>query len=308
MKIGFSGLGRMGGNMVARLLENGQEVVVLNRSPEPVEQAVVLGAEAAQDYKDLINKLDPVIVWLMLPEDVTDEHFNKVLPLMPKGSILIDGGNSNFNNSVKRAKIAAEHGVNFMDVGTSGGILGRTAGYAMMVGGDENSAKKLAPIFDSLAPKNGWGRFGPAGSGHYVKMVHNAIEYGMMESLVEGYRLIKESSFPGIDLAKVAGVWQQGSIVESLLNRMALQALTKNPALGGIEGVVAESGEARWGLETAKELGIPMPSIQAAFDVRLASQKGEVTYATRLLAAMRNEFGGHALNPTDPNRSEAEKG
>ena len=297
MKIGFSGLGRMGGNMVARLLEQGQEVVVLNRSPEPVEAAVKLGAQAATDYKDLISKLDPVIIWLMLPEDVTEEHFNTVLPLMPKGSILIDGGNSNFNNSVRRAKIASRHGVNFMDVGTSGGILGRTAGYAMMVGGDEQSAKSMTPIFDALAPKDGWGHFGPAGSGHYVKMVHNAIEYGMMESLAEGYRMLKEGNFKSIDLAKVGAVWQHGSIVESLLNELTRQALAENPELAGIDGVVAESGEARWALETAKQLGIPLPAIQTSFDIRLTSQKGQINYATKLLAAMRNKFGGHAINP-----------
>ncbi|HVX58257.1 MAG TPA: decarboxylating 6-phosphogluconate dehydrogenase [Candidatus Saccharimonadales bacterium] len=307
MKIGFSGLGRMGGNMVARLLENGHEVVVLNRSQGPVDEAVGLGAEAASDYKDLISRLDPVVVWLMLPEDVTDEHFDQVLPLMPKGSVLIDGGNSRFTNSASRAAQAKEKGVHFVDIGTSGGILGRTNGYAMMVGGDTEAVDILKPALDSLAPPNGWAHFGEPGSGHFVKMVHNAIEYGMMESLVEGYRMLQEGPYKNIDLALAGDVWQHGSIVESLLNGLAQKALAENPKLDGIGGVVAESGEARWTLETAKELSMPMPSIQAAFDVRLASQRGDITYATKLLAAIRNKFGGHALNPTDAHRSEAEK-
>lgn len=287
----------MGGNMVARLLESGHEVVVLNRSPEPVQAAVKLGAKAASDYKDLVSQLDPVIVWLMLPEDVTEDHFNQVLPLLPKGSILIDGGNSNFNNSIRRAKIAAEKGIHFLDVGTSGGILGRKQGYALMIGGDDESVKTLAPVFDSLAPQDGWGHFGPAGSGHYVKMIHNGIEYGMMESLAEGYRLLKEGPFNNMDLAKIAGVWQHGSIVESLLNELTRQALEENPQLEGIDGVVAESGEARWTLETAKAHDIEMPAIQTSFDVRIKSQAGQTDFRTKLLAAMRNKFGGHKLNP-----------
>jgi 6-phosphogluconate dehydrogenase len=297
MRIGFSGLGRMGANMTARLLEKGHEVVVLNRSPEPVAEAVKLGAIASTGYADLVSKMDPVVVWLMLPESIIDEHFNQVLPLMPKGSVLIDGGNSNFNNAIRRSAIAEKSGVYFIDVGTSGGILGRTKGYAMMVGGDTKAVEIIRPVLDSLAPPDGWSHFGATGSGHFVKMVHNAIEYGMMESYAEGYRLLKEGPFKEIDLAKAGQVWQHGSIVESLLNELARQALAENPELTGIEGVVAESGEARWALETAKELNIDMPSIQASFDVRLASQKGQINFATKLLAAIRNKFGGHVLNP-----------
>ncbi|MDB5161244.1 MAG: 6-phosphogluconate dehydrogenase, decarboxylating [Candidatus Saccharibacteria bacterium] len=297
MKIGFSGLGRMGGNMTARLLEKGHQVVVLNRSPEPVAAAVALGAEAATDYADLVSKLDPVVIWLMLPESVTDAHFEQVLPLMPKGSILIDGGNSRFTNSQRRAETANARGVHFLDIGTSGGILGRKAGYAMMVGGNAEAIAIVRPILDSLAPPDGWAHFGEPGSGHYTKMIHNAIEYGMMESYAEGYRMLKEGPIKGIDLAKAGAVWQRGSIVQSLLNEMARQALAENPDLEGIEGVVAESGEARWALETAKDVGIEMPSIQASFDVRLASQQGKINFATKLLAAIRNKFGGHQINP-----------
>jgi 6-phosphogluconate dehydrogenase len=297
MKIGFYGLGRMGGNMVARLLDHGQEVVVMNRSPEPVEQAVKLGAEAAKDYKDLISKLDPVIIWLMLPSDIITQKYNELLPLLPKGATVIDGGNSDFRFSLKRAEQAREQGVNFIDIGTSGGILGRTAGYSMMVGGDKQAVDQIKPVLDALSVPGGWQHFPENGSGHYVKMVHNAIEYGMMESYAEGYRMLKEGPFKKIDLAAAGEVWQHGSIIESKLNELTAAALQENPQLDGIDGVVAESGETRWTLETANELGIPLPSIQAAFDVRLKSQKGETSFATRLLAAMRNRFGGHQINP-----------
>jgi 6-phosphogluconate dehydrogenase len=297
MKTGFYGLGRMGGNMVARLLENGHEVVVMNRSPEPVAEAVKLGAEAAADYRELISKLNPVIIWLMLPAEVTEQKFSELLPLLPKGAIVIDGGNSDFRHSQERAKRAAQLGINFVDVGTSGGILGRTAGYCLMVGGDKPTLEVIKPILEALAAPYGWRHFPGQGTGHFVKMVHNAIEYGMMESYAEGYRMLKDGPYKDIDLAAAGEVWQHGSIIESKLNELSVQALRENPTLEGIDGVVAESGEARWTLEAAKELNIPMPAIQAAFDVRIASQAGQINFGTKLLAAMRNKFGGHQINP-----------
>lgn len=283
--------------MVARLLENGQEVVVMNRSPEPVEAAVKLGAEAAADYHELISKLDPVVIWLMLPSEIVERQFSNLLPLLPKGAIVIDGGNSNFKHSRERAQRAAKLGVNFIDVGTSGGILGRSAGYCMMVGGDEASVSLIKPALQALAAPYGWRHFPGAGTGHYVKMVHNAIEYGVMESYAEGYRMLKEGPYKNIDLAAAGEVWQNGSIIESKLNELSVDALRENPSLEGIDGVVAESGETRWTLETAKELGVDLPAIQDSFDVRLKSQAGEVNFATKLLAAMRNKFGGHQINP-----------
>jgi 6-phosphogluconate dehydrogenase len=299
MKIGFYGLGRMGGNMVARLLENGHQVVVMNRSPQPVEDAVKLGAEAAWDYRELISKLDPVIIWLMLPSEIVQQKFTELLMLLPKGAIVIDGGNSDFRHSRQRAAEAAAKGVHFIDVGTSGGILGRSAGYCLMVGGDNEAAvSAVKPVFEALAAPYGWRHFAGAGSGHYVKMVHNAIEYGMMESYAEGYRMLKDGPYKSIDLAAAGDVWQHGSIIESKLNELSVQALRENPELEGIDGIVAESGETRWTLETAKELNIPLPAIQAAFDVRLSSQTGQTNFATKLLAAMRNKFGGHEINPT----------
>ena len=297
MKIGFYGLGRMGGNMVARLLENGQEVVVMNRSPEPVAEAVKLGADSAQDYKELLSKLDPVIVWLMLPSEVIGAKYEELLALVPRGAIIIDGGNSNFRDSQRRAQMANDKGVQFLDIGTSGGILGRTAGYCMMVGGEESAVAVIKPILQALAAPYGWRHFSESGSGHYVKMVHNAIEYGMMESYAEGYRMLKEGPFKNLDLAAAGEVWQHASIIESKLNELTVTALRENPTMEGIDGKVAESGEARWALETAKELNIDMPAIQSAFDIRLASQNGKTTFATKLLAVMRNKFGGHEINP-----------
>jgi len=298
MKIGFYGLGRMGANMVARLLENGQEVVVMNRSPEPVAEAVKLGALAASDYHDMLSKLDPVIVWLMLPSEIIEQKFSELLPLLPAGAIVIDGGNSDYRYSLKRAAAAKAKNVEFIDIGTSGGILGRTAGYCMMVGGESQPVSTIKPILDALAAPYGWSHFPGAGSGHFVKMVHNAIEYGIMESYAEGYRMLKEGPYKDIDLARAGEVWQHGSIIESKLNELSVDALRENPFLEGIDGIVSESGETRWTLETAKELGISLPAIQSAFDVRLKSQTGEVNFSTKLLAAMRNKFGGHEINPT----------
>jgi 6-phosphogluconate dehydrogenase len=297
MKIGISGLGRMGSQIVTRLLKNGHDVVVFNRSPEPIEKAVKQGALAAKDLADLVEQVDSNIIWLMLPESITDQQFEALLNLVPKQSIVIDGGNSDFRNTITREKLAKQKGIFLVDIGTSGGILGAEKGFSMMVGGELEAVEKLRPILDSLSQPNGWHHFGPAGSGHYVKMVHNAIEYGMMESYAEGYRMLKEGPVKGIDLAAAGLVWQHGSIIESLLNELTRQALVENPELNGIDGVVAESGEARWTLEVAKELKKDLPAIAAAFDVRLKSQKGEISFATKLLAAMRNKFGGHQINP-----------
>ena len=299
MKIGFYGLGRMGANMVARLLESKQEVVVMNRSQEPVDAAVKLGADSAHDFRELLSKLDKQIIWLMLPANVIQSKFDELLPLLKPGAIIIDGGNSDYRLSQKRAETAAARGVDFLDVGTSGGILGRTAGYCLMIGGDETAVTVIKPVLNALAAPYGWKHFGQPGSGHFVKMVHNAIEYGMMESYAEGYRILKEGPYKKLDLAGAGEVWQHGSIIESKLNELSVQALRENPQMEGIEGVVAETGEARWTLETAKELDIPMPSIQAAFDVRVDSQAGKTNYATKLLALMRAKFGGHAVNPKD---------
>ncbi|HET9850303.1 MAG TPA: NADP-dependent phosphogluconate dehydrogenase [Candidatus Saccharimonadales bacterium] len=297
MTIGFSGLGKMGSQLVQRLLSAGHQVYVVNRSPEPVDKMLAQGAQRGESLENLTQVLKPVIIWLMVPADIVDQQFETVLAKAPEGAIIIDGGNSDFRLTQARAAKAQAKGVHFIDVGTSGGILGGKNGFSMMVGGDTEAVKSISPIIDALAHPYGWHHFGPAGAGHFVKMVHNAIEYGMMESYAEGYRMLKEGPIAELDLVNAGRVWQHGSIIESLLNQLTMEALEENPSLEGVEGVVAESGEARWTLELANQMNLPMPAIQAAFDVRLKSQQGEVNYATKLLAAMRNKFGGHQINP-----------
>ena len=300
MKIAVAGLGRMGRQIARKLAENGHEVIAHNRSREPIDKAVQYGAHAAYEKPDVIKAFGSgqVIIWLMVPADIVDLQLDEWLKLLPRGSIIIDGGNSDFRLTKKRTEKLTTHGSTLLDVGTSGGVWGYKNGFSMMVGGNGTAFNAIEPALQILAePSGAYHHFGPSGSGHYVKMVHNAIEYGMMESLAEGYRMLKEGAYKDLDLAAAGQVWQHGSVVSSWLNELSRQALAENPNLDGIDGVVAESGETRWTLEVAKELNIPMSSIQASFDVRLASQKGETNFATRLLAAMRAKFGGHNLNP-----------
>lgn len=299
MKIAISGLGRMGGQIARKLHENGHDVIAHNRSAGPVDEAAGYGATPAYDKQSVIERFEgePVVLWIMVPATVIDGELASWLEILPKGSIVIDGGNSDYRGDATRSALAEAASVTLLDIGTSGGVWGIKNGFSMMVGGAQSGFEVLRPILDTLAlPHGGYDFFGLSGSGHYVKMVHNAIEYGMMQSLAEGYRILKEGPYKEIDLAKAGDVWQQSSVVASWLNDLTRQALHENPELDGIEGVVAESGEARWTLETADELGIPLPAIQTSLDVRVASQAGEVNFATKLLAAMRNKFGGHDIN------------
>lgn len=299
MKIAISGLGRMGGQIAKKLHDNGHDVVAHNRSPEKVDEAKAYGAIPAYTDQDVIAAFggEPVVLWIMLPADVIDGKIDEWLLLLPAGSIIIDGGNSDYRGDASRAERVAAAGGMLLDIGTSGGVWGLENGFSMMVGGPEGAYRTVTPVLDTLAqPRGGHRHFGVNGTGHFVKMVHNAIEYGMMQSLAEGYRVLKEGPYKDLDLAAAGDVWQQSSVVTSWLNDLTRQALHENPTLDGISGVVAESGEARWTLETAKELGIPMPAIQASFDVRLASQQGQTDFSTKLLAAMRNKFGGHDIN------------
>ena len=298
MKIAVAGLGRMGMQIARKLAEDGHEVIAHNRSRDPIEIAVTYGVTAAYTKEDVVNAFGgkQFCLWLMVPADVVDSELEKWLGLMPKGSTIIDGGNSDFRLTKKRAAKVKAKGLYLLDSGTSGGIWGYQNGFSMMVGGDGKAYKAVEPIFKTLAlPSGGYHHFGDSGSGHFVKMVHNAVEYGMMESLAEGYRLLKEGPYK-IDLAAAGEVWQQGSVVNSWLNELARQAVAESPELDGVDGYVAESGETRWALETAKNLGIPVPAIKSAFEVRLESQKGKVSFTTKMLAAMRNKFGGHSIN------------
>lgn len=299
MKIAISGLGRMGGQIAKKLKEEGHSVIANNRSRGPIDELATLGLTPAYSKEETVVafKSARVIIWLMVPSDVVDAELDSWLKIVPQGSILIDGGNSDFRLTKKRAAIVAARGSILLDVGTSGGVWGYQNGFSMMVGGDEETFKIIEPILASLAkPTGAYHFFGASGTGHFVKMTHNAIEYGMMESLAEGYHLLQAGPYKNLDLAAAGEVWQHHSVITSWLNELSRDALRANPELKGIDGYVAESGEARWALESAKEYQIPSPSIQASFDVRLQSQQGQVNFATKLLAAMRNAFGGHNLN------------
>ena len=299
MKIAISGLGRMGGQIAKKLHDDGHDVVAHNRSAGKVDEARAWGATAAYDKQSVVDAFagQPVVLWIMVPADVIESELDEWLEILPSGSVIIDGGNSDYRGDQARADKVSARGSRLLDIGTSGGVWGLENGFSMMIGGDPQSYQTVVPALETLAaPRGGHQFFGAVGSGHYVKMVHNAIEYGMMQSLAEGYRMLKEGPYKEIDLAAAGDIWQQSSVVTSWLNDLTRQALHENPTMEGISGVVAESGEARWTLETADELGIPMPAIQAAFDVRLASQQGDVDFSTQLLAAMRAKFGGHDIN------------
>lgn len=299
MKIAIQGLGRMGMQIARKLAESDHTVIAHNRSPDKIQAAVGYGAVAAADKQAVLDVFgeEQVILWVMLPAEIVDEQVDEWLQLLPQGGIIVDGGNSDYRLTRALSEKVQAAGMQLLDVGVSGGVWGYQNGFSMMCGGDPQAFNVLEPVLRTLAaPDGAYHYFGPAGSGHFVKMTHNAIEYGMMQSLAEGYRMLKEGPYERLDLAAAGEVWQHHSVITSWLNELSRDALKENPELEGITGYVHESGEARWTLETAKEIGLPMPSIQAAFDVRLASQKGDTNFATKLLAAMRNKFGGHELN------------
>jgi 6-phosphogluconate dehydrogenase len=297
MQIGFIGLGKMGLPMVLRLQKGGQHAIVIDHHQENIDQAVAAGADSAKDEHELLAKLgERPIIWLMIQSKYVDAQRDVLLPLLPKDSIIVDGGNSDYRLTKARAEKVSSAGIHYVDVGTSGGVLGAENGYCMMIGGNLEDFKTVEPLITAMAQPEGYEYIGPSGSGHFVKMVHNAIEYGIMESYAEGYRIIKEADYTDINLSALGRVWQHGSIISSSLNELCAEELGKNPQLDGIDGFVAENGEARWTLEVAKDKAIPTPAIQASLDVRIASQQGQTSFATKLLAAMRNGFGGHALN------------
>lgn len=300
MKVAIHGLGRMGMQIARKLAEAGHEVYAHNRSPEPIEEAVRYGCVASHTKDDVVAAFgsEPGIVWVMLPAEISDDEVAEWSALLAPKSIIINGANSDFRQTAKLNMVVSAAGKTLVDVGVSGGIWGYERGFPLMVGcDDEAKVATLTPLFDDLSkPGGAWGYFGKSGSGNYVKMVHNAIEYGIMQSLAEGYRMLHEGPLGHIDMAKAGNVWQHRSVIESWLNDLTTQAVLENPNLDGISGYVAESGEARWTLELAKELGIELPAIKAAFDVRLASQEGVTNFATKIVAAQRNKFGGHNLN------------
>jgi 6-phosphogluconate dehydrogenase len=299
MKIAIYGLGRMGSQIARKLHEAGHTVIASNRSSGLVDEMKNIGMIGAYSKEEVVSSFgnDQVVIWIMVPSDVVDSELDTWLKIIPKGSILIDGGNSKFSDTKRRSKIVEDSGSVFVDIGTSGGIWGYKNGFSMMVGGESNAVETIKPILETLKlPEGMYGYFGESGAGHYVKMVHNAIEYGMMQSLAEGYQLLKDGPYKNLDLYKAGDVWQHHSVITSWLNELTRDVLKENPNQDEVEGIVAESGEARWALEVAKDFNIETKSIQSSFDVRLDSQKGKVNFATKLVASMRNAFGGHKIN------------
>lgn len=300
MKIAIVGLGKMGLQIFKKLHEAGHDTYGVVVSPEQASSLSSEGLNVSTSREAALEFFgdERAVIWIMIPSDLVDAEIDSWLEVLPSSSIIIDGGNSDFRLTKARSEKTAERGIQLLDVGTSGGVHGYVNGFSLMAGGDNNAFLIAEPIIEILSkPSGAYQYFGPSGSGHYVKMVHNAIEYGMMQSLAEGYRMLEEGAYKGqLNLAAAGEVWQHGSVVTSWLNGLTQQALSENPKLENIDGVVTESGETRWTLESAKELGIPLPAIQAAFDVRLASQQGEINFSTKLLGAMRNKFGGHDIN------------
>jgi 6-phosphogluconate dehydrogenase len=295
MQIGMIGLGKMGGQMVQRLLGGGHSVVVYDRNPEPVKELEKAGAMGSASLSELIKKLPaPKIVWCMVPSgEITRKTIQSVAAELSAGDIVIDGGNSNYKDSKANAKELSEKKIHFLDVGTSGGIWGLKNGYCLMIGGEEQVFRTVEPIFKTLAPKDGYLYTGPNGSGHYVKMIHNGIEYALLQAYGEGFAIMKASEYD-IDFAKVSHLWNQGSVVRSWLLELAESAFSKNADLTGIAGYVEDSGEGRWTVAEAIEKNVPAPVITLSLLERLHSREKE-SYSAKVIAALRNEFGGHAI-------------
>jgi 6-phosphogluconate dehydrogenase len=298
MELAMIGLGKMGLNMSTRLVRGGHRVVGYARTKASVEEAVKLGAEGAHTLEDVVRQLKtPRIIWLMIPAGkVTDDTIEKLSTLLEAGDTIIDGGNSNYKESVRHAGLLEPKGIEFVDCGTSGGIWGITEGYSLMIGGKREVVERMRPIFETLAPGSdkGWGYVGPHGAGHYVKMIHNGIEYGMMQAFAEGFSIMKAKKEFGLDLSQISHIWQYGSVVRSWLLDLAARALDQDKDLADIKPWVEDSGEGRWTVFESIDLNVPAPIITLSLQNRLAS-RDEENFTARMLAALRNQFGGHAV-------------
>jgi 6-phosphogluconate dehydrogenase len=301
MELAMVGLGKMGGFMTERLLRGGHRVVAYDRTASVVQGLVSKGATGADSLEKMVAQLKaPRIVWLMVPSGApVDQMIEQLLPCLAEGDTIIDGGNSYYKDTIHRGAALAQKKINFVDSGTSGGVWGLQEGYSMMIGGETDLIKRISPIFQTLAPgpDKGWGRVGPTGSGHFVKMVHNGIEYAIMQGYAEGMDLLRHKKEFGLDLLQIGKIWQYGSVIRSWLLDLTVDALSKNPTLEGIAGYVTDSGEGRWTVIEGVELGVALPAISSALENRFRSQDPE-PFANKLLAMMRNEFGGHAVKKT----------
>ncbi len=295
MEIGFIGLGKMGMNMVTRLRQGDHRVVCYDRSTDLVTQAEGTGAIGASSLEDVVSKLaKPRAVWVMVPSGApTEDTITHLSTLLEPEDIIIDGGNTKFHDDTRRAKTLQSRSIHYVDAGTSGGIWGLKIGYCLMVGGESSVVQHLAPIFTTLAPKDGWAHVGGVGAGHYVKMVHNGIEYSMMQGYAEGFELMSKSDYQ-LDLGKIADLWMHGSVVRSWLLELAAGALKDDPKLEGLKGYVQDSGEGRWMLMDALDKDVPVPTLSTALFTRFRSRQEE-SFSEKMLAALRNAFGGHSV-------------
>ncbi len=302
MELAMIGLGKMGLNMAARLVRGGHRVVGFARSKESVQAGMEAGAEGAYSLEEVVQKLKaPRVVWVMVPAGkATDDTIEKLSNLLDQNDTVIDGGNSNYKDTIRHAELLEQKEIHFLDCGTSGGIWGLREGYSLMIGGEAEVVEKMRPIFETLAPgkDKGWGRVGPHGAGHYVKMVHNGIEYGMMEAIAEGFNIMKSKKEFDLNLHEIAEIWKYGSVVRSWLLDLTANALKDDPTLSDIEPWVADSGEGRWTVAEAIDHDIAAPVITLALQMRFVSRDDE-NYSARLLAAMRNQFGGHAVRKAE---------
>ncbi|HIA91651.1 TPA: NADP-dependent phosphogluconate dehydrogenase [Candidatus Saccharibacteria bacterium] len=297
MQIGFIGLGKMGGGMSRRLARSGIEVHGFAPSEESRQSVATSGVITHGSRTDLLGALgEKPVVWVMIPAHLVSTEINELLELLPESSIVIDGGNTPFEQSVDHGIQAVNNSIRFLDIGVSGGQVGEQQGYAMMAGGDRSAFDAVEPFIRELCQPDGYNYFGEAGAGHFVKMVHNAIEYGVMEAFAEGFELIHDGPFKNVDLSNVAKVWQNGSIIQSFINNLAIQIFADNPELEGIDGKVNMLGEAQWAVEFANAVGKDLGVVDYAIKKRAASQTGDVSFGTKYLAATRNAFGGHSLN------------
>jgi len=302
MELGIIGLGKMGANMAERLRLAGHKVVGFDFNAEAVAKLTAAGSLGVSSLEDLVKNLSaPRAIWIMVPSgDPVDQTVAKLEPLMDKGDTFIDGGNSNYKDTQRRHAQAAAKGFEFVDCGTSGGIWGLKEGYSMMIGGDKAPVERLTPIFQALAPSptEGWGHVGPSGAGHFVKMVHNGIEYGLMEAYAEGFSILKAKETLGLNLVQIANIWQDGSVVRSWLLDLTADALKKNPTLEGMEAYVPDSGEGRWTVFEAIDLDVSAPVITESLIRRLRSREAN-NFTDRMISIMRNEFGGHAIKKSE---------
>ena len=299
MELGIIGLGRMGANMTERLLRGGHKLITYDHSPEAIQRCVDKGAVGAHSLADFVQQLSlPRVIWLMVPSgEPVDLTIEQMLPNLLKNDIIIDGGNSHYKDSIRRAGKLNQLGIHFVDAGTSGGIWGLQEGYCLMIGGEKATVDQLEPIFKTLAPENGFAHVGASGAGHFAKMVHNGIEYGMLQAYGEGFEMLKASPFE-FDLAKISHLWNQGSVVRSWLLQLAENAFAKDPQLSSIRGYVGDSGEGRWTVLEAVEREIPASVLTLSLFARFASRQDD-SFSAKVIAALRNEFGGHSVKTSE---------